>query len=149
MIFDSLKNAELYYSLSPRFKAAFDYINTTDLGAMEAGKYEVDGKNIFVNIMERELKAAPDAKIEVHNNYADIQVVVSGAPEGFGYTPRHDLMQPIEEFNTEKDIQFFADTPQTTYFVHPGQFTILLPEDGHAPLIGSGVVKKAVVKVLL
>ncbi len=149
MILDSLKNAELYYSLSPRLKAAFDYINSTDLAAMEAGRYEIDGENIFINIMERELKAPADAKIEVHNKYADIQVVVSGEPEGFGYTPRHELNSPVEEFNEVKDIQFFADVPQTTYFVRPGQFTLLLPEDGHAPLIGSGCVKKAVVKVLL
>ncbi len=149
MILDSIKNAELYYSVMPRLKSAFDFINSVDLDSLELGRHEIDGDNIFMNIVERDLKNAPDAKVEVHNNYADIQIVVSGDPEGFGYIPRADLKQPVEEFNTVKDIQFYFDAPQTIYYVRPGQFTLLLPEDGHAPLIGSGFVKKAVIKVKL
>ncbi len=147
MILDSIKNAELYYSVSPFMAKAFEYIATVDLDSLEQGRYEIDGDNIFMNIVERELKNAPDAKVEVHNNYADIQIVVSGDPEGFGYIPRAQLTEPAEEFNTTKDIQFFKDAPQTIYYVCPGQFTLLLPEDGHAPLIGEGKVKKAVIKI--
>ncbi len=149
MILDSISNAELYYSVSPRLAKAFAYIQSTDLNALEAGRHEIDGDEIFINIMERELKTPSDAKLEVHNNYADIQIVVSGEQEGFGYLERCKLCDPIDEFNTAKDIQLFNDTPQTIYYIRPGQFTLLLPEDGHAPLIGEGTVKKAVVKVKL
>ena len=58
-----------------------------------------------------------------------------------------DLKQPKETFNAEKDIQFFDDEPQTYYYLRPGQFTILLPEDGHAPLVGEGPIRKAILKV--
>ncbi|MDE6624595.1 MAG: YhcH/YjgK/YiaL family protein, partial [Alistipes sp.] len=50
-------------------------------------------------------------------------------------------------FNAEKDIQFFEDVPQTYYTLRPGQFTILFPEDGHAPMVGEGVVRKIIFKV--
>ncbi|MFI3264449.1 MAG: YhcH/YjgK/YiaL family protein [Rikenellaceae bacterium] len=149
MILDSISNAELYYSVSPRLAKAFEYIQSTDLESLEEGRYTIDGDDIFVNIVERDLKKAEDAKLEVHNNYIDIQIVVSGDDEGFGYLERCKLQEPAAEFNTVKDIQFFNDVPQTIYYIRPGQFTLVMPEDAHAPLIGSGRVKKAVVKVRL
>ncbi len=149
MILDSISNAELYYSVSPRLAKAFEYIQSTDLESLEEGRYAIDGDDIFVNIVERDLKKAEDAKLEVHNNYIDIQIVVSGDDEGFGYLERCKLQKPAAEFNTVKDIQLFDDVPQTIYYIRPGQFTLVMPEDAHAPLIGSGRVKKAVVKVKL
>ncbi len=149
MILDSIQNAGLYYSVTPLLAKAFEYINSVDLNEMEPGRYEIDGDNLFMTIVERDLKKPQDAKLEVHNNYADIQIVVSGDPEGFGYIPRLERVSPAAEFDTVKDIQFYTDVPQTIYFVYPGQFTLLMPEDGHAPLIGEGAVKKAVIKVKL
>ena len=136
MIFDSLKNSALYTSVHPRMKKAFELIASTDWTKMEPGIHELDGRDIYVNVMERELKKRADAKLEVHNEYIDIQVLVS-----------EDLRQPQGEFNKEKDIQLFDDEPQTYYTLRPGQFTILFPEDGHAPMVGEGTVRKIIVKV--
>lgn len=149
MILDTIKNAELYYSVSPRLAQAFDYINSTDLESLTEGRHDIDGDNLFVNIMVRDLKEAADAKVEVHNTYVDIQVLICGEIEGFGYIPRCDLKKAVAEFDAANDIQFFEEAPQTIYYMKKGQFTILLPQDGHAPLIGSGKVKKAIFKVKL
>ena len=54
---------------------------------------------------------------------------------------------PLGTFDTQKDIQFFDDEPQTYYTLRPGQFTMLLPEDGHAPMVGEGHIRKIIVKV--
>ena len=147
MIFDSLKNSELYNSINPRFARAFEYLKNTDLAALEAGKHPVDGDRIFVNVQERDLKKPEDAKLEVHNKYIDIQVVIRGT-ETFGWNERRACTQPQGEFDAEKDIQFFADDKQTYYTLHEGQFTILFPEDAHAPMIGEGQIKKIIVKVM-
>lgn len=147
MILDSLKNSALYENVNPRMKKAFALIASTDWTAMEPGIHELDGKDIYVNVMERELKQKPDAKLEVHNEYIDIQVLVTGREESFGWSERKDLKLPQGGFDAGKDIQFFDDVPQTYYTLRPGQFTVLFPEDGHAPMVGEGTVRKIIVKV--
>ncbi len=149
MIVDSFKNASLYYSISPRMERAFELISQVDLAGLTAGRHDLDGDDIFVNIMELDLKRPEDAKLEIHNVYADIQILLVGDSEGFGWSERSSLTMPLEDFDTVKDVQFFDDKHQTIYFIRKGQFTILLPEDGHAPMIGEGFVKKAIVKVRL
>lgn len=147
MILDALKNSALYYEVSPRMKKAFELIASRDWTAVEPGIHELDGRDIYVNVMERELKLKPDAKLEVHNEYIDIQVLITGREESFGWSERKDLSQPLGEFDAEKDIQLFDDVPQTYYTLRPGQFTVLFPEDGHAPMVGEGRVRKIIVKV--
>ncbi len=150
MILDSFKNASLYYGVCPRMQKAFELLSKLDLTTLEAGKHSLDGDEIFVNILERELKEnTADAKLEVHNLYADIQILVEGESEGFGWLERKDLSSPVSEFDTVKDVQLFNDDYQTIYQLRKGQFTILMPEDAHAPMIGSGKAKKAIVKVLI
>lgn len=147
MIFDSLKNSALYENVHPRMKRAFEVLAATDWTRTEPGIHEIDGRDIYVNVMERELKKKGDAKLEVHNEYIDIQLLVSGEAETFGWSERRNLRQAQGEFNAEKDIQFFEDEPQTYYTMRPGQFSVLFPEDGHAPMVGEGVVRKVIVKV--
>lgn len=147
MIFDSLTNSARYHAVSPRMQKAFELIASTDWTTVEPGIHELDGRDIYVNVMERELKKKGDAKLEVHDEYIDIQVLVSGSEESFGWSDRKNLRQPVGEFSREKDIQFFDDEPQTYYTLRPGQFTILFPEDGHAPMVGEGTVRKIIVKV--
>ena len=125
MIFDSLKNSALYYSLNPRLEKAFGFIASTDWEKMEPGIHE----------------------LEIHNAYLDIQVLVRGERETFGWSERAVLSKPLGGFDAEKDIQLFDDEPQTCYTIRPGQFTILMPEDGHAPMVGEGSIRKIIVKV--
>ncbi len=147
MILDSLKNAALYYGVSPRMKKAFELMASTDWTTVEPGIHELDGRDIYVNVMERGLKTKEAAKLEVHNDYIDIQMLIAGKCESFGWSERCNLKQPQGEFNTEKDIQLFDDVPQTYYTLYPGQFTVLFPEDGHAPMVGEGTVRKIIFKV--
>ena len=94
MIFDSLKNSALYYSLNPRLEKAFGFIASTDWEKMEPGIHELDGKDIYVNVMDTELKKPADAKLEIHNAYLDIQVLVRGERETFGWSERAVLSKP-------------------------------------------------------
>ena len=52
-----------------------------------------------------------------------------------------------EDYNEEKDIAFFVDRPTAYTKIYPGQFAIYFPEDGHAPGIGEGNIRKVIVKV--
>ena len=148
MILDSLKNKEQYVSLHPRFKQVFDYIDTHDLAAMELGRHDVDGDNIFVMVQELELRPLEQARLELHRKYIDIQLVLRGDEEVLGWSEKKDCLKPETEFDEAKDIQLFVDTPQCFYTVREGQFSVLYPEDGHAPMLGKGKVKKCIFKIL-
>lgn len=146
MILDSLRNKQMYYGMSPRIRKAFEWLETADLAGLTVGKHAIDGDDIFVNVSELELRPRTLAALEVHNQYIDIQIVLGGEEE-FGWSPRHTLTQPRGEFNAEKDIAFFEDKPETFYSLHEGEFTILMPQDAHAPMLGSGFVRKMIIKV--
>ena len=88
MILDSLKNSARYYGVSPRIIQGFELFAATDLTTMEPGIHELDGKDIYVNVMERELKQKPDAKLEIHNDYIDIHGLIRGQHESFGWSER-------------------------------------------------------------
>lgn len=148
MILDSLKNTASLSALHPLFAKAFDYILTHDLNSVEPGKIVLDGDKLFISVMEIEGKTPENAKMETHQKYIDIQVVLSGE-ECMGWTAVENCIHPVEEYNAEKDIQFFTDKPTTYTTVHPGEFAVFFPADGHAPAIGNGPIKKAVVKVMV
>lgn len=147
MVLDSLKNAPLYYTLSPRLKQAFELVAATDWTRAEAGRHDLDGDNIFVNVMDVDLKKPEDAPLEVHDSYIDIQILIRGEREDFGWSERRHLCKPRGEFDATKDICFYDDVPQMFYTLLPGQFTLLMPEDGHAPMVGRGRIRKIIVKV--
>lgn len=146
MILDTLQNRELYYFLSPRLRQAFEWLDRTNVASLEVGRHDIDGDDIFVNVSELDLRPRSEAALELHREYIDIQVVFGGEEE-FGWSPKSVVATPRAEFDIERDIQFFLDTPQTFYTVREGQFTILTPEDAHAPMLGTGHVRKLIFKV--
>ncbi len=148
MIADSLKNYKSYLSICPRLEKAFDFIFSNDLASFADGRHDIDGDNIFAMISSPQLKRPEDAPVETHRRYLDIQLVLSGK-EAFGWISADDLTSPEAPFDEAKDICFWKDIPTMQFELHEGQMAIFLPEDGHAPMIGEGQIKKCIVKVLL
>lgn len=150
MIVDSLANAGKYTSLHKHFAKAFEYINNTNLAAIEVGKYEIDGDNLRAIVSDKNGTTAAEsiAKFECHDKHIDIQVCIRGN-EQIGWKPRNTCKQQKGEYNPEKDVVFYADAPDTYFGLTDGQFAIFYPEDVHAPMIGEGTIKKLVIKVKL
>ena len=146
MILDKLTNSGLYESVHPRFKKAFDFLNSTDLSQIPLGKIELEGSDLVVNIVEVDGKTVDDARMETHNNFIDIQVPVSQI-ETMGWKPTADLKEITQPYNSEKDLTFFADKAYNMLQIHPLEFAIFFPEDGHQPGIAQGKLKKIIVKV--
>lgn len=147
MILDSVKNSERYLSLNPRFEKVFEFLKQHDAWTLPLGRNEIDGDELFVNVSELDLKPVGEALSEVHDKYIDIQVVFGGE-ELFGWSERQNCRKAQGGFDRSRDVQFFTDTPQTFYAVREGQFTILFPEDAHAPMLGKGHVRKLIFKVM-
>ncbi len=148
MIIDTIKNAPKYFSVHPLFAKAFEYINKTDLNAVEPGKYDIDGDNLKAAYSNKQGMTAEESvsKFECHDKHIDIQVCINGV-ETFGWKPREKCLVPNGGYNEAKDVQLYTDEPDTYFQLTNGQFVILFPEDVHAPMIGNAAIQKLVIKV--
>lgn len=148
MVIASLKDTEKYESLHPLFHKVFEYIKTHDLHKMPIGKIEIEGEKAFILISEITTKPAEEARTETHHHHLDIQIPLS-ASETMGWLALEKCQTPTEVYNADSDIAFWIEKPTMYFELKPGEFAIFFPHDGHAPGIGKGAIKKAVVKMIV
>lgn len=147
MIADKLQNCQLYYGCHKSFEPAFDFIKKAVAENLPAGKYEIDGKDLYASIQEFETKLV--SKAEAHKNYIDIQFIVSGI-EVMDFC---DITKatPNTEYNAEKDVMFYTDSPKSgSCALEAGEYAIFFPHDVHKPGMcydKPAPVKKIVVKI--
>ena len=146
MIIDNVRNASLYYNVHKRFKIAFDFLETVDFNNCNEGTFEIDGNNIKSIISTNKLKSKNDAVLETHKKYIDIHIPISDN-ETFGWKSAKKLENSIDNYDSENDFELFRDTPTTYFTISPGEFAVFLSEDAHAPLIGTGELKKIIFKI--
>lgn len=146
MVIDTLDNLSNYESLNPLFAQVVAFLKANDLNKMEAGKYEISGKDLFLNLTTAKGKTPDEAVLETHRLMIDIQILLSG-DETYGYTPACNL--PDADYNADKDITKFGSLAAESYVTcHPGMFAIFFPQDGHAPCVSlEPEIKKAIFKV--
>ncbi|MDA8129415.1 MAG: YhcH/YjgK/YiaL family protein [Betaproteobacteria bacterium] len=146
MILDTLARADRYLALHPGFARAFAFLRGTDLDALAPGRHPIDGDALFAIVEHCEARPRDDAKLECHRRYIDIQLVLEGVDE-MGWRPLADCSDPATEHDAARDIRFFNDAPAAWVATPPGAFCVFFPDDAHAPLTGTGRIRKIVVKV--
>ena len=147
MIKDNIKNAKNYYHLGEKFQKGFEYLEHTDILNLANGKYEIDGKDIFVSVQDYQTKPVEEGKFEAHKKYADIQFIAKGE-EKLGYGSIENF-KPVTFYDDSNDIVFLEGKGKFLE-AKTGDFIVFMPEDAHMPCIekdSSSYVKKAVVKV--
>lgn len=146
MVIDTLDNLEQYESLNPLFHQVVEFVKNHDLNKCSAGKTEIMGGDLFVNVTTAKGKSPEEAVLETHKKMIDIQIPLSGS-ETYGYTPLCQL--PASDYNVEKDITKYEGPAQSYVTAEPGMFAIFFPQDGHAPCIcADEEIKKVIFKVL-
>ncbi len=146
MIKDKLSNANRYFNLSQGIKRGLEYLLSNDISQMQDGKYEIDGKNLFINVNSYNTK--DDADWECHSEYIDIQFIKTGE-EKIGICERKDCVQKTV-YDSDKDIEFLTGNVGEYYRMEPYDFMIIYPEEIHKPGIKveeNIYVKKAILKV--
>ena len=146
MILDRLVNTGRCSLLHPGFKTAFDYLRRGDWRDLRPGKHEIDGVRLYVNIITVPAKPRPEPLLEFHREFIDIQYAIEGT-DRIGWEAVKNCAAPHGAFDAAKDVGFFKAKPATWGDVPPGCFAVFFPEDAHAPLAGTGPIRKAVVKV--
>src|SRR5690606_36761604 len=135
MVIDSQKNAHRYTDLHTLFKKAFEYINSQELDNLEVGRYEIaDGLLAIASNKEAMTQEESSAKFECHNKNIDTQLCIKGE-ESIGWMPRGDRKDQRSDYNEEKYVLFFNDSPDMCFGLRYEQFAIFFPEDVHAPMI--------------
>ncbi|MBQ8707516.1 MAG: YhcH/YjgK/YiaL family protein [Succinivibrionaceae bacterium] len=115
------------------------------------GKYPIEGDDITVTVSEDLLENAAERRLEVHREYADIQIVLEGR-ERYGYIPGSCR----KEYETDRldtdDIAFLKLSEECQYAdLAPKQLAVFFPGAAHKPLCipptGETRVKKAIIKI--
>ena len=107
MITDVIENAALYKKVNAKFERAFEWLQTTNLGEIEKGKYEVDGESIFAIVNEFETKDKNECEVEAHKKHIDIQYIIKGT-ELFGYAPLQ-RQKSITDYDEANDFAIYKE----------------------------------------
>lgn len=125
-----------------------DYIRKNGATA-EDGKVELDGKNVYISFQSYETKKWEDCKYESHENYIDVQYVISG--EEIMTVTTKDGLREKAPYNPDKDVVFYEDDKRgEDYLLKAGDYVVVYPDDVHKPKAMNGApcaVKKAVAKI--
>ena len=145
MIVDSFDYIACYKGLHPNLDKAIDWLNSHTLDALENGKTIIDGENVFVNVMDADLRDADGAAFEYHRRYADLQIDLTGG-EGWGYeTAPGTEVEPYQPDIGKKDSEdaIFGALGE-------GRFVLFFPGELHKPGVarpGCAHVRKVVIKI--
>ena len=113
------------------------------------GHYEVQGKDIFMNVMQFCTQSPEQKKAELHTRYIDIQLLVAGEERIlFGVA---ESARECEEMHSDEDYQLCRRIEgEQSIALRPGMFVVFMPGEPHKPgciTDLAGEIKKAVVKV--
>lgn len=136
---------------APRLKKALDFIANTDLSQLECGRHDIDGDEVFANVMEFTTVPASEKNYEAHRRYADVHVVISGT-EVLGVAPIGEC-EPVGDFNEADDFGLYTAPGREAWVtLHEGDLVVTPPADAHKPGCCEGEpapLKKACIKVLV
>lgn len=148
MILDKLENAQRYAALNVGFGKAFDFLLHNDLKNLPVDRYEIDGERVYAMVVKDAGRTKEEAKLETHRDYIDIQVVLGGT-DTMGWKPAVACSTPCGEYDTDNDLQFYDDEPDSWLATGAGAFAIFFPEDAHMPMVSTDPLHKIVVKVAI
>ena len=130
-------------------QTVLEWITSHDVANMEPGTYELQGRDLYVNIQDIMTKPVKECYPERHNDYLDIQYVVSGI-ERMGYAP-YTGRETVQWDMQDKDVTIYKDLKDENFVdVTSGGYCIFFSNSIHRPgcAVGSPCsVRKVVAKI--
>lgn len=142
--------------LPDALRRAVSFLKEHDLAAHEPGRFELEGDDMILQVLD--LTTAPRATLrpECHRKYVDVQFLAAGGPERIGWYPDLGGNETDEDLlDTPRDICFYknnADVCEGVIEMRPGSYAMFFPWDVHIPAIAAGSpapIRKIVIKVAL
>ena len=148
MIYDKIKNIDLYKGLYPNLDLAIDYIKKGEYVNLPLGKQDIVGKDVWVSIIEIEGKDAATTPFEIHKKYLDIHVDITG----------NELIEtggegPEVSYDENRDFGVVDCENANSSYMSPENFYICMLEEPHKPACAAPgkdkAIKKCIFKVLV
>lgn len=151
MIFGNIENTNGLMEILPdAIQKALKFLKENDISSKEVGEYEIQGRDIYVQIIDTVTKDPKDAKPEVHRKYIDIQFLSKGS-EKIKFTIDNGKNKVYQDILEERDLLFYESVENESELVmKPGNFAIFYPQDVHTPALINEKpesIRKVVVKV--
>ncbi|MHC1684217.1 MAG: YhcH/YjgK/YiaL family protein [Clostridiaceae bacterium] len=151
MIYGDIKNTDEIENICPSsIVKGINYLKNTDFSNIKAGKYEIEGEDLFCLVMDTNTKEKSLNKPEVHRNFIDIQFLLEGE-EVIGFIRDNGNNKVLEDELEERDVLFYEDVEdEIDLIMKPGNFAIFFPNDIHRPTCKykkEEVIRKVVVKI--
>ncbi len=147
MIFGNVKDLKNYTSLDAAILKCFDYAATHDLLSYEKGSHEIEGDDLFVNIVEYETTAPENRFWEAHKYYLDLHLMLRG-PEQIDVNFIQNMEQ--KEFVEKDDFLPLEGDANSHVVLEQGDFLLCYPADAHRTAVavdGPAIIKKAIFKI--
>lgn len=136
--------------LPAAIEKALEFLRSTDFTQLAPGVVEIDGRQIFAQILDLTTRPQQDNRPEVHRRYLDIQFLAWGE-EKIGVAIDNGKNIISESLLETRDIIFYENAENESLFeMTPGNYAIFFPQDVHRPACNKHretPIRKIVVKV--
>lgn len=152
MIFGNVKANENISSYPKAIQKAINYLKENDLVAMAPGRYELDGDNMILQVLDVQTTERCNLRPEVHRTYIDVQFLAKGQ-EKIGCYPDMGDNEIDEDLLETRDLIFYKNNEnarETHLEMEEGSYAVFYPHDVHIPAIvknESMIIRKIVIKV--
>lgn len=147
MVFGNIRDLKDYGYLDAEVLKCFTYAAEHDLLSYEKGGHEIEGDDLFVNIVEYETTTAENRFWEAHRQYLDLHLMLRGA-EQIDVNFIDNMEQ--KEFVPKDDFLPMDGEPNGHVVLREGDFLLCYPKDGHRTAVQVGspeTIKKAIFKI--
>jgi len=149
MIFGHISNPNPC-TFPPAIGKALNFLRTTDFSKLETGVVEIEGRDIYAQILDLTTQHKAENRPEVHRRFIDIQFLAWGE-EIIGVAADRGTNSISQSLLEERDIIFYHEMEnESEMIMTPGSYAIFFPQDVHRPAcIHNNVshIRKVVVKV--
>jgi YhcH/YjgK/YiaL family protein len=151
MIFGDINNLNDMEKVLPKvISKAINYLRNNNFMDMKTGVYEIEGKDIYAQVIDATTREKDDVKPEVHRKYIDVQFSVEGK-EKIGFARDTGNNKISEDLIKEKDIKFYENVEnEIDLIMKAGDFAVFFPNDVHRPACAlgeKGTIRKVIIKI--
>lgn len=150
MIFDSLANLHQYASLHPDIAKAIACLQNPEFLQQPDGRYPLSARSYMV-LQSYQTKPLSQTRFEIHQAYADIQILLSG--KELISCAFSDAFHAQTDYDAQSDIAFGnAAQPVVDLHMKENVFALFWPGEPHRPCVvweNTQPVRKVVIKLFM